>query len=479
MVEERTAGRAIPQKAHDLSEWYSAVCLRAELADYSPIRGCMVIRPNGYALWEGIQSWLDRRFKDTGHVTAYFPLFIQESALQKEAEHVQGFAPQVAWITQGGDEKLSERLAVRPTSEAIMMPMYAKWIQSYRDLPVLLLQWNSVVRWEKATRLFLRTTEFLWHEGHTAHQTLEEADQECRMILEIYRQLIEEILAMPVLVGKKPPSEKFAGGDWTYTLEGLMPDGQAIQAGTSHFLGQNFAKAFGIKFLDRDNREKHVWTTSWAVSTRLIGQLVMAHGDDQGLVLPPRIAPVEVVIVPILGKDDAKVLEAAKALAATLGQRFRVKLDDRDAISPGRKFNEWELRGVPVRLEVGPRDVAASQVVMVRRTGGSKTPVPVARAPEVIASALTEIQQELFGRAKAFLDSRTSEAETLDLLVRSLEARPGFVRVPWCETQTCEDVIRKRTGASPRVIPLDARPTGKCIVCGKPATAWVYYARAY
>lgn len=479
MAQERTAGRELPKKDQDLSEWYSAVCLRAELADYSLVRGCMVIRPYGYALWEGIQSWLDRRFKDSGHVTAYFPLFVPESALQKEAEHVQGFAPQVAWVTQGGDEKLSERLAVRPTSEAIIMPMYAKWIQSYRDLPVLLLQWNNVVRWEKSTRLFLRTLEFLWHEGHTAHRTLEEADQECRLILEFYRQLLEDVLAIPVLVGKKPPSEKFAGGDWTYTLEALMPDGQAIQAGTSHFLGQNFAKAFGVKFLDRDNQEKYVWTTSWAVTTRLIGPLVMVHGDDKGLVLPPRIAPIEVVIVPILGKDDTKVLEAAKALAATLGRQFRVKLDDRDGYSPGWKFNEWELRGVPVRLEVGPRDVAASQAVMVRRTGGPKTPVPVASAPEVVASALTEIQQQLFGRAKAFLDSHTSEADTFEMLVRNLEAQQGFVRVGWCESQSCEDAIRKRTGASPRVIPLDTRATGKCVVCGKPATVWVYYARAY
>ncbi len=479
MVQERRGTRELPAKADDLSEWYSAVCLRAELADYSLVRGCMVIRSYGYALWEGIQRWLDQRFKETGHVNAYFPLFVPESALQKEAEHVEGFAPQVAWVTQGGDEKLSERLAVRPTSEAIIMPMYAKWIQSYRDLPVLLLQWCNVVRWEKSTRLFLRTLEFLWHEGHTAHQTLEEADQECRVILEIYRRLLEDILAIPVLIGKKPPSEKFAGGDWTYTLEALMPDGQAIQAGTSHFLGQNFAKAFGVKFLDRDNQEKYVWTTSWAVTTRLIGPLVMAHGDDRGLVLPPQIAPVEVVIIPILGKDDAKVLEAAKALAAVLRERFRVKLDDRDTYSAGWKFNEWELRGVPIRVEIGPRDVAASQVVLVRRTGGPKVPVSIANAPEVIEQALTEIQQGLFARAKAYLDSHTSEAGTFEGLVQSLETRQGFVRVGWCEGQACEDAIRKRTGASPRVIPLDTPATGVCVVCGTTAKAWVYYARAY
>ncbi len=479
MVQERTTDREIPKKDQDFSEWYTAVCLRAELADYSPVRGCMVIRPYGYALWEGIQRWLDARFKETGHVSAYFPLFVPESALQKEAEHVAGFAPQVAWVTQGGDEQLSERLAVRPTSEAIIMPMYAKWIQSYRDLPVLLLQWNNVVRWERATRLFLRTLEFLWHEGHTAHRTLEEADQECRVILEIYRQLLEDVLAIPVLVGKKPPSEKFAGGDWTYTLEALMPDGQAIQAGTSHFLGQNFARAFGVKFLDSDNQEKYVWTTSWAVTTRLIGPLVMAHGDDQGLVLPPKIAPYEVVIIPILGKDDAKVLAAAKELAAALGRRFRVKLDDRDAYTPGWKFNEWELRGVPVRVEIGPRDVAKSQVVLVRRTGGAKNAVSIAATAEAVAGALAEIQQELFGRAKGFLDSHTFQVTTFDELARLMTERRGFVKVGWCEAQACEDAIRQRTGASPRVIPLDDPASGTCIVCGKPAKAWVYYARAY
>ena len=313
MATPKDTAPQIPKRDTDFSEWYTAVALRAELADYTPVRGFMAIRPYGYALWEGIQSWLDRKFKETGHVNAYFPLLVPESYLQKEAEHVEGFAPQVAWVTHGGDEKLTERLAVRPTSEAIILPMYAKWIQSYRDLPILLLQWNSVVRWEKATRLFLRTAEFLWHEGHTAHRTSEEADAECRLILNIYRELLEDVLAIPVLTGIKPPSERFAGADTTYTLEALMPDGQAIQAGTSHFLGQNFAKAFGVKFLDSDNVEKYIWSTSWAVTTRLIGTLILAHGDDKGLVLPPRIAPYQLVIVPILGKDDGAVLAASRS----------------------------------------------------------------------------------------------------------------------------------------------------------------------
>jgi prolyl-tRNA synthetase len=480
MMVERDAGKEIPKKADGMSEWYTAVALKAELADYSPVRGFMAIRPYGYALWEAIQSWLDRRFKDTGHVTAYFPLLVPESLLQKEAEHVEGFAPQVAWVTHGGDEKLAERLAVRPTSEAIILPMYAKWIQSYRDLPVLLLQWNSVVRWEKSTRLFLRTTEFLWHEGHTAHRTSEEADAECRLILGIYKSLLEDILAIPVLVGIKPSSERFAGADNTYTLEALMPDGQAIQAGTSHFLGQNFAKAFNVKFLDSDNQEKYIWSTSWAVTTRLIGTLIMAHGDDRGLVLPPKIAPYEVVIVPILGKADETVLRAAGALADTLRGRFRVKVDDRDAYTPGWKFHEWELRGVPLRVEIGPRDVAAGQIVLVRRTGRTKDPVRLDAAAEAIATALSEIQQELYNQGKIYLDGHTSRAGTLDDAIRDLQARKGFVKVGWCERQDCEDTLREKTGASPRVIPLDEQPSGEaCVVCGRPARVWVYWARAY
>lgn len=478
MAQER-APSALPGKAENFSEWYTQVALRAELADYTPVRGSMAIRPYGYAIWEGIQGWLDRRFKETGHVNAYFPLLIPESLLKKEAEHVEGFAPQVAWVTHGGQEELSERLAVRPTSEAIILPMYAKWIQSYRDLPLLLLQWNSVVRWEKATRLFLRTAEFLWHEGHTAHRTAEEADAECRLILGIYRQLLEDVLAIPVLVGVKPPSERFAGADNTYTLEALMPDGQAIQAGTSHFLGQNFARAFNVKFLDSDNQEKYIWSTSWAVTTRLIGSLIMAHGDDKGLVLPPRIAPYQVVIVPILGRDDAVVVPAAKALAARLGARFRVKLDDRDAYTAGWKFNAWELRGAPVRLEIGPRDVANTQVVLSRRTGGKKEPLSLDGIEEAVARILDEVQQQLFDQGTTYRDSHMTQAATVDELAQAIDQVKGFVKVGWCEMQSCEDTIRERTGASPRVIPLDEPPSGSCAVCGMPSRAWVYYARAY
>jgi len=471
--------KAIPSKAEQFSDWYTAVALKAELADYSPVRGCMVIRPYGYALWEGIQRWLDERFKATGHVNAYFPLFVPESLLKKEAEHVEGFAPQVAWVTHGGDEELAERLAVRPTSEAIIMPMYAKWIQSYRDLPVLMLQWNSVVRWEKSTRLFLRTAEFLWHEGHTAHATMEDADQECLTILGIYRQLLEDVLAIPVLVGRKSPSERFAGADNTYTLEALMPDSQAIQTGTSHFLGQRFAKAFGVKFLDRDNTEKFVWSTSWAVSTRLIGSLIMAHGDDRGLGLPPRIAPIQVVIVPIFGKDGERVRAAAQQLAERLGKVARVRLDDRDEYTPGWKFNDWEMRGVPIRLEFGPREVAAGQAVLVKRTGGGKTTVSLDGIEQTITAALDDVQAAYFGQAKAFLNAHIVEATTLEQLDAAIRERRGFVKTGWCEQQSCEDAIRAPTGASPRVIPLDDVPRGTCLACGKPSKATVYYARAY
>ena len=471
--------KEIPSKAEAFSDWYTAVCLRAELADYSPVRGMMVIRPYGFALWEGIERWLDARFKATGHMNAYFPVLVPEGLLKKEAEHVEGFAPQVAWVTQGGDEPLEERLAVRPTSEAIIMPMYAKWIQSYRDLPLLIVQWNSVVRWEKATRLFLRTREFLWHEGHTAHRTSDDADTECRLILNIYKDLVENVLAIPVIAGVKPPSERFAGADNTYTLEALMPDRQAIQAGTAHFLGQNFARAFDVVFLDQDNQEKYVWTTSWAVTTRLIGALIMAHGDDRGLVLPPEIAPYQVVIVPILGKDGRAVAQHATELAARLGQRVRVKLDDREQYTPGWKFNEWEMRGAPLRLEIGPRDLARRQVVLARRPGGEKVSVSEDGLVETVERALAEIQSDMLGRARYFLDEHISDARSVDEIAALIEARRGFVRVGWCQSQSCEDTIRDRTGASPRVIPLDDRPEGNCIVCGQPVRATVYYARAY
>ncbi len=471
--------REIPRKQENLSDWYTTVLLKAEMVDYSPVRGCMVIRPYGWAVWEAIQRWLDGEFRRTGHQTAAFPLFVPESLLRREAEHVQGFAPQVAWVTHGGDEELAERLAVRPTSEAIIMPMYARWIRSYRDLPVLILQWCSVVRWERATRPFLRTTEFFWHEGHTAHRTAEEADAECRLILDIYRRLLEEQLAMPVLVGRKPDSEKFAGADWTYTLEALMPDGQAIQAGTSHFLGQNFARAFEVKFLDRDNTEKYVWTTSWAVTTRLVGALVMAHGDDRGLFLPPRVAPVQVVVIPVRGEREPAVLERARQLAAQLGERFRVRLDEREEYTPGWKFNDWEMRGVPLRVELGPRDLQQGQAVLVPRDAeGARLPVPLEGVVDRVGAELEAIQARMLERARAYLRDHTVHARDYGEAVELIRQRRGFLGVLWCGDASCEDRLREDTGGSPRVIPEEAA-NGPCLVCGKAAAARVYFARAY
>jgi len=477
--EESGFVKEIPSKAHKFSEWYTAVVLKAELADYSPVRGCIVVRPYGYAIWELMQQGLDRRFKATGHTNAYFPLFIPQSFLQREAEHVQGFAPEVAWVTRGGGEELSEPVAVRPTSETIIGHMYARWIRSYRDLPVLINQWCNVVRWEKATRPFLRTTEFLWQEGHTAHRTAEEAEAEARQMLEIYRDFVETDLAIPVLSGRKPESEKFPGAVHSYTIEALMSDGQALQSGTSHNLGQNFARVFDIKFLDSDNTEKFAYTTSWGLSWRVLGGLIMVHGDDRGLVCPPRVAPIQVVVVPILtGAAREEVLAAARTISARVEKTARVRLDDRTEVTPGYKFNDWEMRGVPIRVEVGPRDVAQRQVVLVPRVGGPRRAVPMEGIEKAVGAALEEYQRELFSQAKAYLDSHIVSASTLEDLVAAIAARRGFVRIPWCGRDACEQVLRRESGASPRLI-VEGPADGKCLVCGAEAREFVYYARAY
>src|SRR5687767_1294898 len=387
----------ITPQSEDFSRWYLDVVRRAELADYTPVKGCMAIRPYGYAIWELIQAALDRRFKATGHVNAYFPLFIPASLLMKEKEHVEGFAPQVAWVTKGGDEELDEPLVIRPTSEVIIGTMYSKWIQSWRDLPVLINQWANVVRWEKVTRPFLRTTEFLWQEGHTAHETEQEAQEETLRILGIYKEFAETELAMPVVDGQKSESEKFAGASKTYSIEALMGDGRALQAGTSHNLGQNFAKAFEIQFQGREKEVQHAWTTSWGVSTRLIGGLIMTHGDDNGLILPPRVAPYQVVIVPIpRGNWQETVLPKAREIQADLERGgVRVKLDDRDEYTPGWKYAEWEMRGVPVRLEIGPKDIEKAQVMLVRRDTREKLPTPMAGLAGAVTQLLTDIQKNL------------------------------------------------------------------------------------
>lgn len=478
---EKEFVKEITPKDVDFSQWYVDVITKADLVDYAPVKGCMVIKPYGFAIWENIQKGLDTRFKATGHVNAYFPLFIPESFFQKEAEHVEGFAPEVAWVTHGGKEQLTERLAVRPTSETIICTMYSKWIQSYRDLPVLINQWCNVVRWEKATRPFLRTTEFLWQEGHTAHRTEEEAEEEVLRMLEVYRAFVEEELAIPVIAGRKSESEKFAGALRTYSIEALMGDGKALQAGTSHNLGQHFARVFDIMFLDQDGQLKYVWQTSWGVSTRLIGGLIMAHGDDRGLVLPPVIAPVQVVIVPIAPqKDREMVLARARELAASLGAVARVKLDDREEYTPGWKFNEWEMRGVPLRLEIGPRDLAAGQVVLARRDNGVKETAPQDGLVARVEALLAGIQNDLYNKALAFRQTNTHEAANLEELAAIVDTRRGLVWAPWCGEVGCEATIKEQTGATIRNIPFE-RPEAKggCVCCGQPAREMVIFARAY
>jgi prolyl-tRNA synthetase len=473
----------ITPQSQDFGRWYIDVVRRAELADYSPVKGCMVIRPYGYTMWELIQQGLDRRFKATGHVNAYFPLFIPESLLMREAEHVEGFAPQVAWVTQGGNDVLEERLVIRPTSETIIGTMYAKWVQSWRDLPILINQWANVVRWEKVTRLFLRSTEFLWQEGHTAHETAEEAQEETLRMLAVYKDFAENELAMPVMDGEKTESEKFAGADKTYSIEALMRDGRALQAGTSHNLGQNFSKSYDIKFQARDKSVQHVYTTSWGVSTRMIGGVIMTHGDDGGLILPPKIAPYQVVIVPIpRGNWKETVLPRAKAIRDELVARgMRVMLDDRDSQTPGWKFNEWELRGVPLRLEIGPKDLEKSQVVLARRDTREKAFVPMDGLAGHVEGLLAAIQRALYDRAVKFREEHTSETDSYDQFKEIMDGRPGFVVSPWCGSAACEASIKAETQATIRNIPYISKPAaGKsCLKCGSPATVHAWFAKSY
>ena len=474
--------KEITPRSEDFSRWYTDVVRRAELADYSPVKGSMVIRPYGYAMWELMQQALDRRIKATGHVNAYFPMFIPEGLLRKEAAHVEGFAPQVAWVTHGGEEKLEERLVVRPTSEAIIGTMYSKWIQSWRDLPVLINQWANVVRWEKVTRLFLRTTEFLWQEGHTVHETEAEAQAETLKMLGVYRDFVETELAMPVLAGRKTDSEKFAGADKTYSIEALMGDGRALQAGTSHNLGQNFAKVFDITFQGRDKTVQYGWQTSWGMTTRLIGGVIMTHGDDSGLILPPRVAPHQVVIVPIPRGDWREtVLPHAERIRGELeAGGVRVLLDDREEHSPGWKFAEWEMRGAPLRLEIGPRDIRNGQVMLARRDTREKTPAAMDGLAARIAEMLDAIQQGLFDRAVAFRDEHTVRTTDRAEFGAVLAGRPGYVVAPWCGDADCETRIKTTTQATIRNLPLDPPPaSGTCIECGKPGQVDACFAKSY
>jgi prolyl-tRNA synthetase len=476
---------AITPRSQDYSQWYTDVILRAEVADYAPVRGCMVLRPYGYALWENIQQALDKRFKATSHQNAYFPLFIPQSFLQKEAEHVEGFAPELAVVTHGGGEKLEEPLIVRPTSEAIIGYHYSKWIKSYRDLPVLINQWCSVVRWEMRTRMFLRTTEFLWQEGHTAHATCEEAEAETRQMLDVYDDFAAKEAALPVLKGRKSDSERFPGAMTTYTIESMMGDKRALQSATSHNLGQNFAKAFEIQYLDKKNELQHCWTTSWGMSWRIQGAIIMAHGDDQGLVLPPRLAPIQAVIVPIYKEevDRTPVLDAARRLKKSLEGTIRVHLDDREEHTAGWKFNEWEMRGVPVRIEVGPKDVAKNQVVLGRRDMPGKEGkkfVSQDGLTAAIQALLDEIQMNLYNKALKFREDNTREPKNYDEFKEAVAE--GFARAWWCGNGECEAKIKEETKATNRCIPLDqetSKSGGTCIYCGKAAKEKAIFGRAY
>jgi prolyl-tRNA synthetase len=481
--EEEKFVEEIVDQDDNFSLWYNQIVRKAELADYAPVRGCMIIRPYGYAIWENLQRLLDARFKETDVQNAYFPLLIPQSFLQKEADHIEGFAPEVAWVTRGGGEELEEPLAIRPTSETIIGHSFSKWIQSYRDLPLLLNQWNNVMRWEKRTTLFLRTSEFLWQEGHTAHRTLDEAEERTLLMLEIYRAFAEEDAAIPVIPGRKSENEKFAGALRTYSIEAMMGDGKALQSGTSHNLGNNFAKSFDIQFLDADGQRKYCATTSWGMSTRMIGGLIMVHGDKSGLIVPPRLAPYQVVIVPIWRKEKEReaVDEMVTRVEKMLRGKVRVKVDRSDN-TPGWKYNEWEMRGVPVRMEIGPRDVQNNSVMLVRRDNRAKEPVSVDALETRLPQLLEELQQALYQRALAFRESNTYNTDSYDEFKQIIAEKRGFVRVKWAEDTAAELAIKEETKATLRVIPFDQPEggvQGKCIYTGKPATCEAIFARAY
>ena len=463
----------------DFAKWYTDIVKKADLIDYSSVKGCMIIRPYGYAIWENIQKILDSRFKATGHENVYMPMFIPESLLQKEKDHVEGFAPEVAWVTMGGNERLTERLCVRPTSETLFCEHYANIIRSYRDLPKLYNQWCSVVRWEKTTRPFLRSREFLWQEGHTMHATAEESEAETLRMLNVYADFFEKDLGIPVLRGRKTDKEKFAGAEATYTVEALMHDGKALQGGTSHNFGDGFARAFGIQYLDRDNKLKYCHQTSWGVSTRIIGGIIMTHGDDNGLVLPSAVAPIQVVIVPVQMHKPG-VLEAARALEAELAKTYRVKLDDSDN-SPGWKFAEYEMKGVPIRIEIGPRDIEGGQCVLVRRDNREKTFTPLTDVVRVVGEKLEELTAALFEKASANRAARTYTAKTLEELIAIAAETSGYIRAMWCGDRACEEKLKEVADVSSRCMPFgdteEVAPT--CVCCGRPAKSLVYWGKAY
>lgn len=463
----------------DFAQWYTDIVRKAELADYTDTKGCIAIRPYGYAIWENIQNYADKKFKEVGITNLYMPVLIPESMLEKEKDHVEGFAPEVAWVTMGGGEELDERLCIRPTSETMMSTMYSKWVKSWRDLPILGNQWCNVLRWEKETRPFLRSREFLWQEGHTVHETAKEAEERTLLMLDIYADVIENLLAIPVLKGKKTKKEQFAGADSTYTVETMMHDGRALQAGTSHYFGQNFTKPFDIKFQNREGKEEYAYQTSWGISTRLIGAVIMAHGDNRGLKLPPRVAPIQVVIIPIAQHKEG-VLEKVSEIYSNLNKKYRVKFDDRDNCSTGFKFNDWEMRGVPVRVEIGPKDLENNQAVLVRRDTGEKETVELKKLDERLESLLEEIQKNMYNECLKRREEKTSVAYTLEEMIEIMEKNQGFIKTMWCGNVECEDKIKEVTGAHSRCMPfVQEKLADVCPVCGKKATKMVVWGRQY
>ncbi|MFC1562653.1 proline--tRNA ligase [candidate division KSB1 bacterium] len=472
----------ITKQGNDFSRWYNDVVIRAELADYSPVRGCMVIRPNGFAIWEKLRDILDKLIKETGHQNAYFPLLIPENFFRKEAEHVKGFSPECAVVTHGGGKKLEEPLMIRPTSETIIYSMYSKWINSYRDLPVLINQWANIVRWEMRTRLFLRTTEFLWQEGHTAHATYEEAEEECLKMLDVYAEFAEKYMAMSVIKGQKSEKEKFAGALRTYSIESMMKDKKSLQSGTSHNLGQNFAKAFNVRYQTKNGNMNYVWQTSWGVSTRLIGALIMAHGDDNGLIIPPKIAPTQVVIIPIKGEDEenTEINNIIDKINNDIKKEISVKVDDDEKTSPGWKFNQYELLGVPLRIEIGPKDIKNKEVVLVRRDNKKKERIPWDNIKEKLKVVLDSIQDNIFKKACELRKENTLYPNDYDKFKEILESDGGFLMSHWCGKTECEEKIQEETKAVICSIPLDSKnEQGRCVLCGKDSKKRVLFAKTY
>ena len=479
MAKDKKMVEAITSMEEDFAQWYTDVVKKADLIDYTSVKGCMAIKPAGYAIWENIQHELDRRFKETGVENVYMPMLIPESLLQKEKDHVEGFAPEVAWVTHGGLEPLQERLCIRPTSETLFCDFYAKEIQSHRDLPKVYNQWCSVMRWEKTTRPFLRSREFLWQEGHTAHATAEEAEERTIQMLNLYADFCEQVLAIPVIKGRKTDKEKFAGAEATYTIESLMHDGKALQSGTSHNFGDGFAKAFGIQYTDKDNKLKYVHQTSWGMTTRLIGALIMVHGDDSGLVLPPKIAPVQVDVIPIMQNKDGVLNKAYEVKEALVKAGLRVKVDDTDK-KPGWKFSEQEMRGIPVRVEMGPRDIEAGQAIIVRRDTREKTTVAIESLAEEIKNILDKMQTEMLERARTHREAHTYVATNYDEFKDVVANKPGFVKAMWCGDQACEDKIKEETTATSRCMPFEQEHLSDvCVCCGRPAKKMVYWGKAY